>query len=52
MIILLVSHIDGVGTKSICEDLLGEEAYENLGKDLINHSINDILVQGAFPIFS
>ena len=48
----LVSSIDGVGTKSIfCEDRKGLEAYINLGKDIVNHSINDILVQGAFPLF-
>lgn len=49
---VLVASIDGVGTKSIfCEGLLGADAYINLGKDLINHSINDILVQGAYPLF-
>ena len=50
--LVLVSSIDGVGTKSIfCEDILGDICYVNLGKDLVRHSINDILVQGAYPLF-
>ena len=49
---ILVASIDGVGTKSIlAEKYYGKEAYINLGKDLVNHSINDILVQGAYPLF-
>jgi phosphoribosylamine--glycine ligase/phosphoribosylaminoimidazole synthetase len=48
----LVASIDGVGTKSIlATEWFGKEAYINLGHDIVNHSINDILVQGAFPLF-
>ena len=46
---VLVASIDGVGTKVI----LGAQAgrYHGLGMDMVNHSINDILVQGARPLF-
>lgn len=48
----LLTSIDGVGTKTkFVVDFLGEEGYLTLGMDLINHSINDILVQGGRPIF-
>ena len=48
---VLVSSIDGVGTKSILSiEHLGKLGFYNLGQDLVNHSINDILVQGAQPI--
>ena len=48
----LVASIDGVGTKSIlAKRFFNEEAYYNLGKDIVGHSINDILVQGARPLF-
>lgn len=48
----LVSSIDGVGTKSIlASKVFGEESFVDLGKDIVNHSVNDILVQGAFPLF-
>lgn len=48
----LLASIDGVGTKSkFVIQFLGEEGYLNLGMDLINHSINDILVQGGRPLF-
>ena len=49
---VLVSSTDGVGTKSImAEKLFGDEGYYNLGKDIVNHSVNDILVKGAKPLF-
>ena len=49
---VLVSSTDGVGTKSILvEDILGDEGLYNLGKDLVNHCVNDILVKGARPLF-
>tara|TARA_B100000678_G_scaffold224633_1_gene192260 strand:+ start:685 stop:2964 length:2280 start_codon:yes stop_codon:yes gene_type:complete len=48
----LVSSTDGVGTKSILiEQLLGEKGLINLGQDIVNHCVNDILVQGAKPLF-
>ena len=48
----LVSSIDGVGTKTkFVTNVLKEQGYRNLGKDLVNHLTNDILVQGAYPLF-
>lgn len=48
----LVSSIDGVGTKSVmAHRSRGKESFVNLGKDIVNHSVNDILVQGALPLF-
>jgi phosphoribosylformylglycinamidine cyclo-ligase len=46
----LVASTDGVGTKGI---LIKEKtgSYYNCGHDIVNHSINDILVQGATPLF-
>lgn len=49
---ILVSSIDGVGTKTILsKNYKGIEGFINLGKDIVGHSINDILVQGAEPLF-
>ena len=49
---VLVSSIDGVGTKSILATRkYGVKSFINLGKDIVNHSVNDILVQGAYPLF-
>uniref|UniRef100_A0A6C0KEH8 phosphoribosylformylglycinamidine cyclo-ligase n=1 Tax=viral metagenome TaxID=1070528 RepID=A0A6C0KEH8_9ZZZZ len=50
---ILVSSTDGVGTKSefLCKYLDHSEAFYRLGQDLVNHCINDILVQGAKPLF-
>lgn len=50
---ILVSSTDGVGTKSILvlEKFGPELGYEMLGTDLVNHSINDILVKGGKPLF-
>ena len=46
----LVASTDGVGTKSILvKKYTGN--YYNCGHDIVNHSINDILVQGATPLF-
>lgn len=46
---VLVASTDGVGTKTIVAGLL--DSYETLGQDIVNHCVNDILVQGAEPLF-
>lgn len=49
--LVLVGSIDGVGTKSsLLPELMGKDAYEVLGQDIVNHSINDILVKNAKPL--
>lgn len=46
---VLVSSIDGVGTKTKIAAMVGE--FTGLGKDIVNHCVNDILCQGARPLF-
>lgn len=46
---VLVSSTDGVGTKTMVASTLG--SYRTLGMDIVNHCVNDILVQGAAPLF-
>ena len=46
---LLVSSIDGVGTKTKVAAMVGD--HSNLGRDIVNHCVNDILCQGARPLF-
>jgi phosphoribosylformylglycinamidine cyclo-ligase/phosphoribosylamine--glycine ligase/phosphoribosylformylglycinamidine cyclo-ligase len=46
---VLVASTDGVGTKVRLAAQAGR--YESIGHDIVNHSINDILVQGARPLF-
>lgn len=45
----LVASTDGVGTKT----LIAAQArrFDTIGYDLVNHSVNDLLTQGAKPLF-
>ena len=46
---VLVASADGVGTKLKVAFMTGE--HRTIGRDLVNHCVNDILVQGAEPLF-
>jgi phosphoribosylformylglycinamidine cyclo-ligase len=44
----LVLSTDGVGTKVLVA--LEANRFDTVGEDLVNHSVNDVLVHGASPI--
>ena len=46
---VLVASTDGVGTKVKLAASIGR--FRGIGHDIVNHCINDILVQGARPLF-
>jgi phosphoribosylformylglycinamidine cyclo-ligase len=46
---VLVASADGVGTKlAVAREM---DDFSTVGRDLVNHCVNDILVQGALPLF-
>ena len=46
---VLVSSVDGVGTK--LKVAFEMKVHHTIGADLVNHCVNDIVVQGATPLF-
>ncbi|CAA9559190.1 MAG: Phosphoribosylformylglycinamidine cyclo-ligase, partial [uncultured Thermomicrobiales bacterium] len=48
---VLVASADGVGTKLRLAFVLGGDAHIGMGRDIVNHCVNDILALGARPLF-
>ena len=46
---VLLATTDGVGTKVMLASAAGR--YDSIGHDIVNHCIDDLLVQGATPLF-
>lgn len=45
----LVASTDGVGTKTLLAAQAGR--FDTIGYDIVNHSVNDLITQGARPLF-
>jgi len=46
---ILASSTDSVGSKVQVANLA--QKWDTVGQDIVNHCVNDILTQGAFPLF-
>ncbi|MFV1989608.1 MAG: phosphoribosylamine--glycine ligase [Acidimicrobiales bacterium] len=46
---VLIASTDGVGTKTLVAELV--DKWDGIGQDIVNHGVNDVLVQGAQPLF-
>jgi phosphoribosylformylglycinamidine cyclo-ligase len=45
---MLAFNCDGAGTKTVIAGMMGK--WEGIGKDIVNHCINDVLTMGAKPL--